>query len=152
MTYEQALSRAARLCSGSEHCTAQIEEKLRQWEVDEADAARIIDYLVKEKYIDNARFSRAFVSDKFRYNHWGRLKIRQALRFLHIPDPDIREALEAIDEDEYAETLRKIIVQKARSLRDEDPYVRRAKLVRHAASRGFETDIVLSLLSDFPED
>jgi regulatory protein len=148
MTYEQALNKAAAMCSGSEHCESQIAEKLRKWEVAEDDAERIIAYLKDEKYIDTARFSRAFVSDKFRYNHWGRMKIRQALRFLHIPDNDINEALDGIDEQEYRDALEKIIAQKDRTLHDTDPYVRRAKLVRHALSRGFETNIVLSLLPE----
>ena len=38
--------------------------------------------------------------------------------------------------------------RKARTLRDTDPYQRRAKLVRHAASHGFETDLILDRLEE----
>lgn len=148
MTYEQALSRAAALCSRSEHCESQVREKLRQWDVGEDDSDRIIEYLYNEKYIDNERFARAFVSDKFRYNQWGRMKIRQALRFLRLPDDAIGQALQEIDDEEYADALRKIIDAKARSLRDDDPRQRQAKLVRHALSRGFEMDLVLRLMEE----
>ena len=148
MTYEQALSRAAALCSRSEHCESQVREKLRQWDVGEDDSDRIIEYLYNEKYLDNERFARAFVSDKFRYNQWGRMKIRQALRFLRLPDDAIGQALQEIDDEEYADALRKIIDAKARSLRDDDPRQRHAKLVRHALSRGFEMDLVLRLMEE----
>lgn len=148
MTYEQALSRAAALCSRSEHCESQVREKLRQWDVGEDDSDRIIEYLYNEKYLDNERFARAFVSDKFRYNQWGRQKIRQALRFLRLPDDAIGQALQEIDDEEYADALRKIIDAKARSLRDDDPRQRQAKLVRHALSRGFEMDLVLRLMEE----
>ena len=40
MTYEQALNKAAALCSGAEYCERQILEKLRRWEIGEDDAER----------------------------------------------------------------------------------------------------------------
>lgn len=152
MTYEQALNKAAALCSGTEYCERQIEEKLRRWEIDEADAARILQYLKEEKYIDSERFCRAFTSDKLRYNRWGRFKIRMALRQLGLPDEDIDSALADIDENEYLDILNKVLDAKARTLRDTDPYARRTKLVRHAASHGFETDLILDRLQDDGED
>ena len=148
MTYEQALSKAAALCSSGEHCEKQIREKLEKWEVSEEDADRIIAHLIDEKYIDSARYCRAFVSDKLRYNHWGRFKLRMALRQLDLPDTDIREALEAIDEEEYMEILNKVLDAKARTLRDSDPYIRTGKLLRFITSRGFEADLARDLMED----
>ena len=148
MNYELFLKKAAALCSRAEYCESQIEEKLRRWGADEEETARIIAKLIDEKYIDNERYCRAFVNDKFRYAHWGRMKIRQALRFQGLPDGTVSEALLEIDEEEYLQTLRKILDAKARSLNDSDPYVRRAKLARHAAGKGFESDLIFSLLPD----
>ena len=148
MTREQALNKAAALCSGAEYCERQIREKLRRWEVGEDDSTRILQYLKDEKYIDNERFCRAFTSDKLRYNRWGRFKIRMALRQLGLPDEDIDGALADIDEEEYLSILNKVLDAKARTLHDTDPYVRRMKLVRHAASHGFETEEVLDLLPE----
>ena len=148
MTYEQALSKAAALCSCGEHCEKQIREKLERWEVGEEDADRIISHLIDEKYIDSVRFCHAFVSDKLRYNHWGRFKLRMALRQLDLPETDIREALEEIDEEEYMEILNKILDAKARTLRDSDPYIRTAKLLRFVTSRGFEADLARDLMDE----
>ncbi len=93
MNYELFLKKAAALCSRAEYCESQIEEKLRRWGADEEETARIIAKLIDEKYIDNERYCRAFVNDKFRYAHWGRMKIRQALRFQGLPDGTVSEAL-----------------------------------------------------------
>lgn len=142
------LKKAATLCSRAEYCASQIEEKLRRWGADTEETARIIARLTKEKYIDEERYCRAFANDKFRYNHWGRMKIRQALRFQHLPDEAISEALSQIDEGEYQEVLSQILAAKSRTLHDSDPYIRRAKLLRHAASKGFEAELVLSLLPE----
>lgn len=151
LTYEQALARAAAMCSGAEHSTGEMEQKLRRWGVGEADVYRILDYLVDEKYIDNRRYARAYCLDKFRYNHWGRVKIQQMLRMQGVESDAISYGLSQIDEDEYLQMLDTTIAQKARTLTDEDAYARKAKIVRHLVSRGFEMGIIMRRL-DFSED
>jgi regulatory protein len=148
LTYEQALSRAAALCSGSEYCPSEIRKKLLLWGLSDAQAEEAITFLLEEKYIDTARFCRAYCLDKFRYNHWGRIKIGQMLRMLDLPQQDISEGLATIPEEEYAEKLRHILSQKNRQLKDADPYVRKGKLVRHALSHGFETDLVVEAIKE----
>ena len=148
MNYELAIARAARLCSGSEHCTFQIWEKLLSWGVSEDEANDIIAHLVKEKYIDNLRFSRAYCHDKFCYSHWGRVKIRQMLRHLRLSDEEIAEGMTAIPEEDYLQTLSDALLAKDRTLRDEDPYQRKGKLIRHLLSRGFETELIYDAVDD----
>ncbi len=144
MPKEVALGKATALCSGSEHCMSQIMEKLSLWNVSPQDAYDIMDYLVKEKYIDNRRFARAYCHDKFCYNHWGRIKIRQMLRHLRLGDEEIEEGMETIDEEDYLEALNDVLRAKDRTLKDKDKYLRKAKLVRHLLSRGFETELAIS--------
>ena len=146
---EQALGKAASLCSGSEYCTSQIMEKLSQWDVSEEDANDIIDRLIKEKFIDNSRFSRAFCHDKFCYNHWGRVKIRQMLRHLRLSDEEIAEGMKQISEEEYRQVLSDILQQKNRTIKDTDAYQRKGKLVRHLLSRGFEMELIIDAVDRF---
>lgn len=146
LTYEQALLRAASLCSGSEHCSSEIRKKLLLWGVTSSQAEKIILYLINEKYIDNKRFCRAYCLDKFRYNHWGRIKIGQMLRMLEMKNEDINEGLESINEEDYKEVLLHILTQKNRQLKDSDPYIRKGKLIRHALSKGFESYLITEVL------
>ena len=148
MDAKQWKKKAEALCAQGEHCASQIEEKLRRWGAEEADIAPIIEHLFSEKYLDNERFCRAFTFDKLRYNRWGRFKIRTALRTLGLPDACIQDAMADIDEEEYLDILNKVLDAKARTLRDTDPYIRTGKLVRHAVSRGFETDLALDLVKN----
>lgn len=143
LTYEQALSRAAALCSGSEHCSSEIRKKLLLWGLSPTQSEKAITFLNEEKYIDSQRFCRAYCLDKFRYNHWGRIKISQMLRLLEMDSTDINEGLDAIPEEDYQEVLQHILELKNKQLRDSDPYIRKGKLVRHALSRGFETHLIL---------
>ncbi|MBO4841047.1 MAG: RecX family transcriptional regulator [Bacteroidaceae bacterium] len=146
LTYEQALLRAASLCSGSEHCSSEIRKKLLLWGVTSSQSEKIILYLINEKYIDNKRFCRAYCLDKFRYNHWGRIKIGQMLRMLEMESEDINEGLESINEEDYKEVLLHILTQKNRQLKDSDAYIRKGKLIRHAMSRGFESYVINEVL------
>ena len=149
MPKEVVLGKAIALCSGSEHCTSQIMEKLSLWNVSVRDANNIMDYLLKEKYIDNKRFARAYCHDKFCYNHWGRIKIRQMLRHLRLNDEEIEEGMQTIPDEDYLKTLNDALQAKDRTLREKDVYQRKAKLVRHLLSRGFETELVLDAVNDF---
>lgn len=150
LTYEEALLRAARLCSSSEHCRHEMEEKALSWGLSETDAARVADYLEKERYVDDARYSRAYANDKLRYNHWGRNKIRQMLRMQGIDGALAEEAVRQWDEEEYRAILQAVIENKRRTIpAQEDAYTLRVKLMRHALSRGFLMEEIVRLL---PED
>lgn len=148
LSYEQALSKAASLCSTSEHCSCEIEEKLRKWGLEDKNIHQALDYLISEKYIDNLRFARAYSLDKFRYNHWGRIKIQQMLLHLGLSTQEIREGLSAIEEEEYEKVLLDVAEAKQRTMPEEDTYIRRGKLIRHLLSRGFEIEYIMKHFED----
>ena len=146
LTPPEALHRAATLCSSAKHCTADIREKLARWGVTEADSRTIIDRLVQERFIDEQRYAVAFVKDKFRFSGWGRIKMRYALQQKRIDGSDIDHALATLDEEQYNDRLLELLQAKSRSIRDDDPEARRAKLFRFAASRGFEPSLIFNAL------
>ena len=106
----------------------------------------LLERLVNEKYIDEARYAEAFVSDKFRFDHWGRIKIGHALRQKGIADSLISEALEHIDEDEYRTLLTDFIESKRRTTKGDTPYAINQKIARAAITRGFEPHLVFDLI------
>ena len=143
MTYDQILNKAAALCSQSEKAPKDIYEKALAWGLDEDDAERLVQYLTDEHFLSAERYAHAFVGDKFRFEHWGRIKISYALRAKGIDDSLIDIALEdKIDPDEYLETCRELLASKRRTLSDPLTPNDRAKLFRFAAQRGFETSVI----------
>ena len=150
LSFDEGLSRMAALCSVSEHCESEVREKLQKVAMPAADIQRIVDRLYDDDYLNTARYCRAFSRDKLRFAHWGRIKIQQALRMKGLPDADIRQALNDLDEElgeEYRSILEETLEQKSRTLHDEDDYTRRGKLIRFAASRGFTPDEILDILN-----
>ena len=146
MTEQEAYLQLAALCAQAEHCQQEMRDKMRRWELDETVQNRIIARLVKERYIDEERYARAFVKDKIRYNKWGRRKVQQALWLKHI-DTDIQQrVLDEIDEKEYLDVLRPLLKQKRKSIKAANDYELNQKLVRFALSRGFTFDIIRQCL------
>ncbi len=147
MTEQEAYLQLAALCAQAEHCQQEMRDKMRRWELDETVQNRIVARLVKERYVDDERYARAFVKDKIRYNKWGRRKVQQALWQKHI-DADIQQrVLDEIDEKEYLDILRPLLKQKRKSIKAESDYELNQKLVRFALGRGFGFDIIRQCLN-----
>ena len=142
--YVKYLSRAMKWCSQAERCRADVQEKLIKWGTPKIYYSRILYDLEQENFIDEARYASAFVNDKFKFNQWGRIKITHALRSRSIPEAAIYEALGRIDEEEYRELAYHLMQKKNEEL-DEEYNVRKQKLFRFMASRGFETGIIFDL-------
>lgn len=141
ITPEAARIRMADLCARAEHCEQEVREKLRKMGLPETETEKIIDFLIEGRFIDNARYARAFANDKVRFAGWGRRKIRMALMLKRIPSADIAEALEQIDKKEYAEALARAAESKCRGL-DLGEYADRTRLFRSLAQKGFENELV----------
>lgn len=154
MTEQEAFLQLASVCANAEHCQHEMLEKMRKWELSETVKARVMARLVKERYVDDERYARAFVKDKIRYNKWGRRKVQQALWMKHIDDDIQKRVLDDIDDDEYLSVLRPLLKQKSKSIKAENDYERKQKLVRFALGRGFTFDIIRQCLdtSDINED
>lgn len=148
MTREEALSRMTALCSTAEHCESDVRERLQRAALDSTDIDAVVDFLYDNDFLNTSRYCMAFAHDKLRFAHWGRVKIEQALRLKHLPKSDIRDALDALPEEEYAAALDAAVSQKLRSTASvENVRERRDKLLRFVVGRGFTIDEALQAIA-----
>lgn len=143
-----AYQKAASLCSKSEKCANDILLKLTGWGLDENDAEVVLERLVAEKFVDDERYARSFVRDKFRFNKWGKVKISYQLRAKWINPGIIDIALQEIDSETYWKVLVDLLSEKNQGLNVANPYELKAKLMRFAQSRGFEMDLIYSAIDE----
>lgn len=147
-----ALNWATARCAQRECCRYDLERKLRETPLSPADVEAVLDALEDEHFIDAGRYARAFAHDKLEYDGWGRLKISQALRQKKFSAREVETALaEVIEEAHYLEILQRVLSSKLRTLSfdaDQREEVLKAtqKLVRFAASRGFEPHLIFDTL------
>lgn len=152
ITEQEAYLRLTALCAQAEHCQHEMLEKMKKWELADEAQARVMERLIKERYVDDERYARAFVMDKIRYNKWGRRKVEQALWMKRI-DKGIQErVLSEVDDEEYVSALRPLLKQKQRSTKAASGYELRQKLIRFALSRGFGFDIIRQCIDVEDED
>lgn len=144
----EALERLEALCARSEQCSWDLRSKLHSWGLSAEDADKVIDSLAARRFIDDRRFCRAFVRDKVSFAHWGKLKIRAALSLKHVDKTIISEAIDGIDQEEYVDGLRKMIEAKSRTFSSADTKENRIRLLRFAASRGFEPGLISRVLQE----
>lgn len=156
ITEQEALNRMAAYCSTAEHCRAEVYDKLKKWGLPNDVMERVIKQLETEKYIDEDRYCRSFVNDKFCFAKWGKVKIAQALYLKKIPSNVSWRYLDGIDNTEYIALLNDLLQSKRKSVRAKDDYELNNKLIRFAMSRGFEIKDIKQCLTfdeeiEYPE-
>ena len=133
-----------RFCAYRERCPKEVRTKLAEFGLSRADADQIYAVLEEDKFFQEERFAMAFAGGKFRYNSWGRVRIRQELKMRSISSEIIVQALESIDQEEYEVLLQKLMDRKREQYAGDDNA--REKTAASLIRAGFEMDLVFRFL------
>ena len=134
--------KAMQWCSRKECCCKEMLDKAVSWGCSFAEARELVDFLVEQKFVDERRYTEAFVKDKLRFNKWGRVKLSYMLRMQNIDNNIIINVLSGIDETEYQQILTDELQKKYRTIRKGNAFEISGRLFRFAASRGFEPEMI----------
>ncbi len=147
MERDEVLDRMKRLCSRGERCRSDILRKVMAYGV--TDPESVVEELVREGYIDDERYARAFARDKSSLQGWGKVKIRVDLQRKRIDESAITAALNEIDPIAADTKLQKLALSKLRQLQNEsDPNLRKAKFIRYLMGRGYAYDEIVAIYDD----
>lgn len=140
VTTFEALEKSRKYCAYSERSQQDVRKKLESWDIDETSSESIIATLIEENFINELRFAKAYALGKLRINHWGRVKIKNGLRFHQISPRCIQDALKELIEEEYREVMLKEARKKAHTMTG-TPVLKLHKIAQFLAGKGFETDL-----------
>ena len=144
---QKLIDRLRRMCSRREYCMSDILKKAATaLDGDRDAAAKVLDVLVSEKYVDDLRYATAYAREKAMIAGWGETKIRYMLSTKRIDRALVDQALTEIDSSKADSRLQKLLENKARTLKV-DPQIR-LKLLRFALGRGYQYDDVVRVLQD----
>lgn len=152
MNEKEILLKLTALCSGAEHCSYEMLEKMRKWGVDDATQAKVMAYLTAEKYVDDERYCRLFVREKIRFNKWGRRKVEQALYMKRIPADISGPILDEVPDEDYLQVLRPLLRSKEKTVKANSEYEKNMKLIKFAMGKGFTFNIIKQCLSGDMDD
>lgn len=148
-TSEQAVAKIKQYCAYQERCHAEVRDKLYSFGLRKTEVEEIVSTLIIENYLNEERFAIHFAGGKFRMKQWGKIKIKQALKFKQVSDYCIRKALKEIDSKEYEKTFHKLAEQKLKTLRSERSiFIKKRKLQDFLLQKGFENEMVHKTLNN----
>jgi regulatory protein len=140
------LHQMARFCAYQERCTQDLHRKMQELDIPTDEYPTYIDWLIENNYFNEKRFAEIFARSKFNQKQWGRNKIRFELKKRQISLEKINSGLEEIDNEEYLQTLEKLIQQTLQKNNKLDPWQKNQKTVNYLINRGFEIDLIVSLI------
>ncbi|MEO8821270.1 MAG: regulatory protein RecX [Ginsengibacter sp.] len=142
-TPEQSIPKIKQYCAYQERCHSEVRDKLYSFGLNKKEVEEIISILITENYLNEERFAIHFAGGKFRMKQWGKVKIKQALKFKKVSDYCIRKALKEIDTKEYERVFQKLAEQKLKTLKGEkNIFIKKRKLQDFLLQRGFESKMV----------
>jgi regulatory protein len=142
-----ALLKAEHYCAFQERSHQEVRDKLYSYSLSTNEVEELISTLIENNFLNEERFANAYVRGKFNLKGWGKLKIKQGLKFKKVSPKLIENALKQLDPEEYLSKLKFIIEKKQAVLTEKDDYKRRNKLLQYALGKGFEKDLILDLLT-----
>lgn len=145
MERDIALKKMIHYCDYQDRCKKEIFTKLDTFELDDNDRYFIIGFLKEEGFINDERYCRSFVKGKLNLKKWGVNKIKLSLITKGVDREIIDNVLSEIDKDSYKEELVNLL--KNKKINEDDPYKRKAKLIRYAVSKGYSLSMVMEIVN-----
>ena len=147
MTYKEALDKMSKYCAYQERCQFEVRTKLFGTGLSDDEIENIICDLIEQNFLDELRFSKAFVRGKFNSKSWGKIKIKQHLKQKRISEFCIKKSLSEISKEDYYSKLNELLQKKSKLLHTEDEFTKKQKLARYLIGKGFESEMVWEELS-----
>ena len=141
-TVSEIAKKLADYCAYQERCHSEVEQKLREFSLDEDEKAEILTYLIRHGFLSEERFARSFVRGKFYQKQWGKIKIISHLRSKQIPEGLINTGLKEIDEQDYRKTLSELAQKKWRLLTEKNVFAKQKKLLSYLSQKGYENEMI----------
>lgn len=152
-TPQQALQSLMRMCARSERSSGDALRLMKRWGVADDEARKVLTRLQAERFIDDRRFAEAFVRDKLNLSGWGAYKIKMSLRAKGVAREIIEEVVsQMIETTDMKERLEEIMQRKLRTLKYSSTYEAKTKLIRFAASRGYDIEEAIECSSKILKD
>ena len=149
LTPDQVLDKMAKYCAYQERCVKDVRDKLKTFEISEEEKAKIIDYLLDNRFVNDERYAKAFVRGKVNQSGWGVNKIRFHLIQKGIDKNIIDEALGQTDEEAYRQRLIEILETKSKTVKAANDFEKKRKLAAYAMQKGFEGSLVWEVLKEY---
>ena len=127
----------------------EIKDYLLKKEDDTNLIDEVISRLIKMGYLDDRRFTEAYIKDKLNFTSWGDYKIINELNKLGISSLDIGNNIDLLNDDILNERMRKIIDKDIRTNKKYSGLKLKNKIYNHLLTSGYSKEKVISLINSY---
>ncbi len=127
----------------------EIKDYLLKKEEDTNLIDEVISRLIKMGYLDDRRFTEAYIKDKLNFTSWGDYKIINELNKLGISSLDIENNIDLLNDDILNERMRKIIDKDIRTNKKYSGLKLKNKIYNHLLTSGYSKEKVISLINSY---
>lgn len=152
LTKKEAKEKVYAYCAYQERTQKEVRNKLYEYGLPTNDVEETIAELISENFINEERFALSYAGGKFRMKKWGRLKINAGLKLKGISDYCLKVAMNSIDQDDYYRTLQQLLTNRSTSEKEKNLFIKKDKIARYAISKGYEPDMVWSVINEIDID
>ncbi|MBT8244606.1 MAG: RecX family transcriptional regulator [Winogradskyella sp.] len=135
-------------CAYQERCHKDVTNKLKSMRMIPEAIDNIVVHLITNNYLNEERFTKAFVRGKFRIKKWGKNRIIKELKFRQISDYTIKSGLKEIDLDDYFNTLHELTEKRISQVKEKNSYKKRKKVADYLLYRGWESNLVYEKINE----
>ena len=97
--------------------------------------------------MNEERFATSFTRGKHLYKNWGRIRIKQELKFRDISSANITTAFKEIEEG-YVERFYEYAIKKWENITEIDKNKKRNKFISQLSYKGYESSLIFNFLED----
>lgn len=127
----------------------EIKDYLKNKENSEELITLAIDKLIKSGYLDDDKFTKAYIKDKLNFTNKGDYKIKMELQNLGVSPEIIENNISMIDEDLLKEKIEKQIEKDIRTNKKYSGIALKNKIYAHLVSSGYSKEKVISVLNNY---
>ena len=139
---ENTIKKLKKNCAGSDKCQFDIIKKMSSLRIQKPVQKKILNILVKENFINEARYAKTYCRGKFRINKWGKQKIINSLKIKNISSKNINIGLKEIHEESYISLINDLICRKNEKLNKLDMKLKKEKIAKFLLQKGFESPLI----------
>lgn len=143
-----ALVKARTYCNYRERCHKEVREKLYSLGLFKNEVDEVIMQLMDENLLNEERFAKSYARGYFYQKHWGKYRIKLELRNRQIHDNLISLALKEIEEEDYTNTIQRLIQKKAKSIPG-NVFERKQKVSKYLQQKGYSYSEIAVEVSKF---
>ena len=127
----------------------ELRDYLKNKEEDTIIIEEVIDKLIDYKYLDDDRFTKAYIKDKMAFTSKGDYKIRMELSNLGIDNGIIDNNILMIDNDMLINKMKKIIDKDIKNNKKYNGSELRNKIYNHLISQGYSKEKVINIINTY---